>query len=111
VHKHSKDSCVNLNKTWVDDPGLAFVGKISLWPLWTFVQVLLYNDIVHVPVNSLVSSFRHERIATVRKIYTMMHMQDLINGFDLIKYKATHENHGCMVDHIYLDNSIFSILF
>jgi hypothetical protein len=39
-------------------------------------------------------------------------MQDLTNGFDLINYKTTHDNHGgCMVDHIHLDNNIFSILF
>jgi hypothetical protein len=38
-------------------------------------------------------------------------MQDLINGFDLIKYKTTHDNHRVHVDHIHLDNNIFSILF
>jgi hypothetical protein len=60
---------------WVnDEPGLPFIGKVGLWPFWTLVQVLLYNDVAHVPVNSFVSSFRHERIATVRKIYTRMHM-------------------------------------
>jgi hypothetical protein len=39
------------------------------------VQVLLYNDVVHVSV----SSFRHTRTATVGKIYTRMQMQDLID--------------------------------
>jgi hypothetical protein len=73
----------NLNKTWVNDKlGLAFVSKVGLWPFWTLVQVLLYSNIVHVPVSSFVSSFRHERIATVGKIYTRMHTQDLID--DLI---------------------------
>jgi hypothetical protein len=43
------------------------------------VQVLLYNDVVHVSVSSSVSSFRHMRTATIRKIYTRMQMQDLIN--------------------------------
>jgi hypothetical protein len=64
----------NLNKTWVNDkPGLAFVGKVGLWPFWTLAHVLLYNYVVvHVPVSSFVSSFRHERIATVGKIYTRM---------------------------------------
>jgi hypothetical protein len=70
----------NLNKTWVNDkPGLAFVGKVGLGPFWTLVQVVLYNDVVHVPVSSFVSSFWHERIATVRKIYTRMQVQDLID--------------------------------
>jgi hypothetical protein len=64
------------------------------WPFWTLVKVLLYCDVVHVPSSSFVSSFRHECIATVRKIYTRMHMHDLIDGFDLINCKTTHDNHG-----------------
>jgi hypothetical protein len=37
-------------------------------------------------------------------------MQDLIDDFDLINYKTTHDNQGCMVDHIH-DNNTFDILF
>jgi hypothetical protein len=62
-------------------PGLAFVSKVSLWPFWTLVEVLLYSDVVHVPVSSFVSSFQHERIATVRNIYTRMQVQDSIHDF------------------------------
>jgi hypothetical protein len=94
MHKHSKDSCINLNKTWVNVPGLAFVGKVCLWPFWTLVQVLLYSDVVQVTINSFVSFFWHERTHTVGKIYTRMHVQDLIDGIDLINYKTTHDNHG-----------------
>jgi hypothetical protein len=62
MHMHNKDSCIILNKTWVNDKlGLAFVGKVGIWPFWTLVQVLLYSDVVHVLVSSFVSSFRHER--------------------------------------------------
>jgi hypothetical protein len=61
--------------------GLAFIGKAGLWPFWTLVQVLLYSNVVHIPVSSFVS-FRHESIAIVRKIYTRMQVQDLID--DLI---------------------------
>jgi hypothetical protein len=43
------------------------------------VQVLLYNDVVHVSVSSSVSSFRHTRTATTQEIYTRMQMQDLID--------------------------------
>jgi hypothetical protein len=43
------------------------------------VQVLLYNDVVHVFVSSCVSSFRHTHTATVRDIYMRMQMQDLID--------------------------------
>jgi hypothetical protein len=43
------------------------------------VQVLLYNDVVHVSVSSSVFSFQHTRTATVREIYTRMQMQDLID--------------------------------
>jgi hypothetical protein len=44
------------------------------------VQVLFYNDVVHVSVSSSVSSFLHTRTATVREIYTRMQMQDLIDN-------------------------------
>jgi hypothetical protein len=43
------------------------------------VQVLLYNDVVHVSASSSVSSFRHTRTATAWEIYTRMQMQDLID--------------------------------
>jgi hypothetical protein len=68
-------------KNRVNDPGLAFAGKVGLGPFWTLVLVLLYNDVVHVSVSSSVSSFWHTRTATVGKIYTRMQMQDLIDGF------------------------------
>jgi hypothetical protein len=45
------------------------------------VQVLLYNDVVHISVSSSVSSFRHTHIATAWDIYTRMQMQDLIDDF------------------------------
>jgi hypothetical protein len=93
MHKHSKGNCIVLKRR-VNDPGLAFVGKVGLGPFWILVQVLLYSDVVHVSVISFVSSFRHERIATVGKIYTRMQMQDLIDNFDLISYKTIHDNHG-----------------
>jgi hypothetical protein len=68
-------------KNKVNDPGLAFDGKVGLGPFWTLVQVLLYNDVVHVSVSSSVSSFRHTRTATAREIYMRMEMQDLIDDF------------------------------
>jgi hypothetical protein len=108
MHKHNKDSCIYLNRTWVNDLRLAFVGKVGLRSFWTLVQVLLYSDVVHVPVSSLVSSFRHECIATVGKIYTRMHMRDLIDGFGLINYKKHMTTMGCMVGH---NNNIFNIPF
>jgi hypothetical protein len=80
MHKHSKRNCIIL-KDRVNDPGLAFDGKVGLGPFWTLVQVLFYNDVVHVSVSSSVSSFRHTRTATVREIYTRMQMRDLIDDF------------------------------
>jgi hypothetical protein len=56
----------------VNDPGLAFAGKVGLGPFRTLVQVLLYNDLVHVSVSSSVSSFRHTRTATVWETYMRM---------------------------------------
>jgi hypothetical protein len=80
MHNHSNGNCINF-RIRVNDPGLAFDGEVSLGPFWTLVQVLLYNDVVHVSVSSSVSSFWHMRTATVREIYTRMQMQDLIDYF------------------------------
>jgi hypothetical protein len=60
---------------------LAFAGKVGLGPFLILVQVLLYNDVVHVSVSSSVSSFRYTRTSTVEKIYTRMQIQDLIYDF------------------------------
>jgi hypothetical protein len=80
MRNHNNDNCINFRNR-VNDPGLAFVGKVVLGPFWTLVQVLLYSDVVYVSVSSSVSSFRHTRTATVGEIYTRMQMQDLIDGF------------------------------
>jgi hypothetical protein len=80
MRNRSKHNCIIL-KDGVNDPGLAFDGKVGLGPFWTLVQAFLYNDVVHVSVSSSVSSFRHARTATAREIYTRMQMQDLIDNF------------------------------
>jgi hypothetical protein len=98
-------------KRRVNDSRLAFVGKVGLGPFWTLVQVLSYVYVLQLTVSSSVSSFRHECIATVGKIYTRMQMQDLIDSFDLINYKKHMTTMGCMVDHIHLDKNTFRILF
>jgi hypothetical protein len=92
MHKHSKGNCIILKRR-VNDLGLAFVNKVGLGPFWTLVQVLSYVHVLQLTVSTFVSSFRHEHITTVRKIYTRMHMQDLIDVFDLINYKITLDNH------------------
>jgi hypothetical protein len=66
MHNHSKEYCIIL-KYGVNDPGLAFVGKVGLEPFWALVQVFNYSDVVHVSVNSSVSSFRHTCTSTVGK--------------------------------------------
>jgi hypothetical protein len=80
MRNHSNDNYINF-KIRVNDLGLAFDGKVGPGPFWTLVQVLLYNDVVHVSVSSSVSSFRHTRTAAAREIYTRMQMQDLIDDF------------------------------
>jgi hypothetical protein len=65
-------------KTGLNAPGLAFAAKFGLGPFWTWVQVLSYVHVLQLLVNTFVSSFRHERISTVRKIYTKMQMQDFM---------------------------------
>jgi hypothetical protein len=85
MHNHSNDNCINFRNR-VNDPGLAFDGKDGLGPYWTLVQVLLYQDVVHVSVSSSVSSFRHTRTTIIGKIYTRMQMQDLFDDFNLINH-------------------------
>jgi hypothetical protein len=36
MHKHSKGDCMILKRR-VNDPGLAFAGKVGLGPFWTLV--------------------------------------------------------------------------
>jgi hypothetical protein len=69
MHNHCKHNSIIL-KDGVNDPGLAFAGKVGLGPFWTWVQVLSYVHVMQLFVSSFVSSFRHERISTAGKIYT-----------------------------------------
>jgi hypothetical protein len=85
MHNHSNDNYINFENR-VNDPGLALDVKVGLGPFWTLVQVLLYNDVVHVSFSSSVSSFQHTRTTTVREIYTRMQMKDLINDFNLFNH-------------------------
>jgi hypothetical protein len=60
------------------------IWGLPLWqgwpcPFWTLVQVLSYVYVLQLFVSTFVSSFRHERISTVGKIYTRMQMQDLLD--------------------------------
>jgi hypothetical protein len=110
MHNHSKGNGIIL-KDRVNNLGLAFTGKVGLGPFWTLVQVLSYVHVLQLFVSTFVSSFRHERISTVRKIYTRMQMQDLFYDFNLLNYNQQMTTMGCMADHIHLDKNTFSILF
>jgi hypothetical protein len=76
----TKHNCISL-KDGVNDPGLAFAGKVGLGPFWTWVQVLSYVHVLHLFVGTFVSSFPRERTSTVRKIYANMQMQGLFVDF------------------------------
>jgi hypothetical protein len=80
MHIHNKHNCIIL-KDVVNDPGLAFAGKVGLGPFWTWVQVLSYAHVLQLFAGTFVSSFRHERTSTGGKFYTKMQMQDLIVDF------------------------------
>jgi hypothetical protein len=86
MHTHSKHNCIIL-KGGVNDLGLAFAGKVGPGPFWTWVQVLSYEHVLQLFVGTFVSSFRHERISTVGKIYMRMQMQYLFDDFILIDHK------------------------
>jgi hypothetical protein len=59
----------NFLKYGVNDPGLAFASKVGLGPFWTLVQALSYEHVLQLFVSTFISSFRHERTSTVRKIH------------------------------------------
>jgi hypothetical protein len=80
MHNRSKHNCIIL-KDGVNDPGLAFAGKVGLGPLWTWVQVLSYVHALQLSVGTFDPSFRHERSSAGGKIYTKMQMQDLFDEF------------------------------
>jgi hypothetical protein len=80
MHNHSKGNCKIL-KDGVNDPGLAFAGKVGLGPFWTLVQVLSYVHALQLFISTFISSFRHKRISTVGKIYMRMQMQNLFDDF------------------------------
>jgi hypothetical protein len=80
MHNHSKHNCKIL-KDGVNDPGLAFTGKVGLGPFWTWVQVSSYVHVQQLFVGTFVPSFWHECSSIVGKIYTKMQMQDLFDGF------------------------------
>jgi hypothetical protein len=81
MHNRSKHNCIIL-KDRVNDPGLAFTGKVGLGPFWTWVQVLSYVHALQLLVGTFVPSFRHERSSIAGKIYMKIQMQDLFDGFN-----------------------------
>jgi hypothetical protein len=80
MHNHSKHNCIIL-KDGVNDPVLAFAGKVGLGPFWIWVQALSYVHALQLVVGTFASSFRHECMSTGGKIYTEMQMQDLLDDF------------------------------
>jgi hypothetical protein len=74
-------------KDGVNDPGLALAGKVGLGPLWTLIQVLSYEHVLQLFVSTFVSSLKHKRVSTVRKIYTKMQCKIYSTIFNLFNYK------------------------
>jgi hypothetical protein len=54
---------------------------VGLGPFWTLIQVLSYEHMLQLFVSTFVSSFWHERISTVGKIYTKINMRNLFDDF------------------------------
>jgi hypothetical protein len=83
MHNCSKHNCI-ISKDGVNDPGLAFAGKVGLGPFWTWVQALSYVHSLQLFIGTFVSSFRHERPSIVGKIYTKMHSKIYSMVFNLM---------------------------
>jgi hypothetical protein len=86
MHNHSKHNCIIL-KDGVNDPGLAFAGKVGLGPFWTWVQVLSYVHVRQLLVGTFASPFRHECPSTVVRIYTKMQCRIYVMIFNLINHE------------------------
>jgi hypothetical protein len=86
MHNQNKGNGTIL-KDKVNDPGLAFTGKVGLGPFWTWVLVLSYVHARQLFVGTFVPSFRHERPSTVGRIYTKMKCRIYVMIFNLITYK------------------------
>jgi hypothetical protein len=82
--------------------GMPSLARLALGPSG-LQSILSYEHVRQLFVSTFVSSFRHEHISTVGRIYTRMQMQDSIDDFYLINYKQQMTTMGCMVDHIHLD--------
>jgi hypothetical protein len=54
----------------MNKPGLAFVSTSRHTNYRTLVRVLLYGHVVHVSSCSLILVSQHERVTTVRNLYT-----------------------------------------
>jgi hypothetical protein len=61
--------------------GLPSLARLALGPFWTLIQVLRYVHVLELFIRTFASSFWHEHISTVGKIYTRMQMQDLFDNF------------------------------
>jgi hypothetical protein len=51
------------------------------------IQVLSYEHVLQLFASTFVSSFQHERVSTVRKIYTKMQCKIYSTIFNLFNYK------------------------
>jgi hypothetical protein len=80
MHNRSKHNCIIL-KDRVNDPRLAFTGKVGLGPFWTWVRALSYVHVRQLFAGTFVCSFQHERTSTGGRIYTKMQVQDLFDDF------------------------------
>jgi hypothetical protein len=95
MRNHIKHNCIIL-KDGVNDPGLAFDGKVGLGPFWTWAQVLSYVYVRQLFVGTFVSSFRRERTSTGGKIYTKMQMQDLFDDLYFNHSRTILTIKGCI---------------
>jgi hypothetical protein len=110
MHNHSKHNCIIL-KDGVNDPGLAFAGKVGLGPFWTWVQDLSYVHARQLVVGTFVSSFRHERTSTGGRSTRRCKCKIYSTVYTLITHKPYWQSRGVFVGHIHLDKNTFNILF
>jgi hypothetical protein len=102
MHKHSKDNCIIL-KDGVNDPWLAFTGKVGLGPFWTLVQVLSYVHVLRLLVSTFVSSSGTSVYLPSGRSTRGCKCKIYLTIFNLINYNQQMTTMGCMVDHIHPD--------
>jgi hypothetical protein len=87
----------------VNDPRLAFAGKVGLGPFWTLVQVWSYEHVLQLFVSTFVSPSGTSVYLPSERSTRGCKCKIYLTVFNLINYNKLMTTMGCMVDDTHLD--------